>query len=108
MDFWASWCSPCRAENPNVVNAYDKYKNKKFTVLGVSLDDDKTAWEDAIKADKLTWQHISDLKKWESTVVSTYQFEGIPYNVLIDTNGIVIAKELRGKALQDTLASILK
>ena len=108
IDFWASWCGPCRAENPNVVSAFEKYKNKKFTVLGVSLDDDKAAWQGAISADKLNWQHISDLKKWESTVVSTYHFEGIPYNVLIDTNGIVIAKELRGQALQDTLASILK
>jgi len=108
VDFWASWCGPCRAENPNVVTAFEKFKNKKFTVLGVSLDDDKAAWQTAIKDDKLTWQHISDLKKWESTVVSTYQLSGIPYNVLIDTNGIIIAKELRGKALQDTLASILK
>jgi peroxiredoxin len=108
VDFWASWCGPCRAENPNVVSAFEKYKNKKFTVLGVSLDDDKAAWQAAISADKLNWQHISDLKKWESTVISTYHFEGIPYNVLIDTNGIVIAKELRGQALQDTLANILK
>jgi peroxiredoxin len=108
VDFWASWCGPCRAENPNVVSAFEKFKNKKFTVLGVSLDDDKAAWQEAIRADKLNWQHISDLKKWESTVVSTYQFQGIPFNVLLDTNGIIIAKDLRGQALQDTLSSILK
>jgi hypothetical protein len=77
-------------------------------VLGVSLDDNKADWQAAIIADKLNWQHISDLKKWESTVISTYQFSGIPYNVLIDPNGVIIAKELRGQDLQNTLASILK
>ncbi len=107
VDFWASWCGPCRGENPNVVTAFEKYKKKNFTVLGVSLDDDKAAWQQAIVTDKLNWQHISDLKKWESTVVSTYQIEGIPFNVLVDPNGTIIAKELRGQALQDTLASLL-
>jgi peroxiredoxin len=107
VDFWASWCGPCRGENPNVVAAYEKYKKKNFTVLGVSLDDDKASWLEAIKADKLNWQHISDLKKWESIVVSAYQIEGIPFNVLLDPTGKVIATELRGAALQDTLASIL-
>lgn len=107
VDFWASWCGPCRGENPNVVAAFEKYKNKNFTVLGVSLDENKQNWVDAIKADKLNWQHVSDLKKWESSVVAAYQIEGIPFNVLLDPTGKIIAKELRGQALQDTLANIL-
>ena len=108
VDFWASWCGPCRGENPNVVANYEKYKNKNFTVLGVSLDDDKASWLDAIKADHLNWQHISDLKKWESIVVSAYQIEGIPFNVLIDPTGKIIAKDLRGPALGTTLGTLLK
>ena len=108
VDFWASWCGPCRGENPNVVANYEKYKNKNFTVLGVSLDDDKESWLDAIKADKLNWQHISDLKKWESIVVSAYQIEGIPFNVLLDPTGKIIAKDLRGPALGTTLETLLK
>ncbi len=108
VDFWASWCGPCRGENPNVVAAFEKYKNKNFTVLGISLDDNKESWLEAIKVDKLNWQHISDLKKWESIVVGAYQIEGIPFNVLIDPTGKIIATELRGQALQETLAGVLQ
>lgn len=107
VDFWASWCGPCRGENPNVVAAYNKFKNNNFTVLGVSLDEDKAAWKKAIKADKLTWKHISDLKGWESEAVYLYHFEGIPYNVLIDPNGKILATELRGSELSDFLSKTL-
>ncbi len=108
VDFWASWCGPCREENPNVVAAYNQFKNKNFTVLGVSLDENKDAWLKAITADNLPWQHISDLKKWTSAVVSLYGIEGIPYNVLVDPQGKIIASGLRGQDLQNKLSEILK
>lgn len=108
VDFWASWCVPCRMENPTVVAAYNKYKNKNFTVLGVSLDEDKTKWLEAIKKDNLTWTHMSDLKEWNSAAPGVYGFDGIPYNVLLDPQGKIIAKELRGPALEAKLAEVLK
>ncbi len=108
IDFWASWCAPCRDENPNVVVAYNQFKDKNFTVLGVSLDKNKQAWIDAIKEDKLNWQQISDLQYWSSAAVPLYGFDGIPYNVLIDPQGKIIATDLRGNALQNKLAEVLK
>jgi len=108
VDFWASWCGPCRGENPNVVAAYNKYKNKNFTVLGVSLDEEKGKWLEAIKEDQLNWKQISDLKGWYSPVVAQYGFDGIPYNVLIDPQGKILATELRGSALEAFLEKTLK
>lgn len=108
VDFWASWCKPCRAENPNVVAMYKKYKDKNFTVLGVSLDEDKKLWVEAIAKDSLTWIHVSDLKQWESPLVNLYQFDGIPFNVLIDPNGKIIASGLREEMLDKKLDAVLK
>ena len=107
VDFWASWCGPCRRENPNVVAAYEQFKLKNFTILGVSLDDNKEDWLEAIQQDNLNWLQISDLKKWESTVVNAYQIQGIPFNVLLDPTGKIIATDLRGSALQNTLKQLL-
>ncbi len=108
VDFWASWCGPCRGENPNVVKAYNTYKDKNFTVLGVSLDKDKQQWIDAIKADNLTWYHISDLKYWNSAAVNLYGFDGIPYNVLVNPEGKIIGINLRGDNLEMKLAEVIK
>jgi peroxiredoxin len=108
VDFWASWCRPCRAENPNVVNAYQNYKNKNFTVLGVSLDQAKPNWVEAIKADNLTWTHVSDLKYWNNEVAQLYHIQSIPANLLIDPTGKIIARDIRGEELQRKLKELLK
>lgn len=108
IDFWASWCKPCRMENPNVVSAYNKYKDKGFTVLGVSMDSNKEAWMNAIKADNLTWQHVSDLKGWGNEAGILYGVKGIPQNFLLDKDGKIVAKDLRGPALDEKLAEIIK
>ena len=107
VDFWASWCAPCRAENPNVVRVHDEFKGKNFAILGVSLDKEKGAWEQAIQEDKLNWTHVSDLKFWNSKAVETFKFDGIPFNVLIDPQGNVIAQGLRGEELESKLKQVL-
>ncbi len=114
IDFWASWCRPCRAENPNVVAAYDKYKSKGFEVFSVSLDgvpnqpEPKQAWLDAITQDGLKWpNHVSDLKGWNSSVVPVFNIQGIPMTFLIDKEGKIVAKNLRGDALHQKLEELL-
>lgn len=114
IDFWASWCPPCRIENPNLVNAYKSFKNKKFisgngfTIYSVSLDQDKTRWINAIKSDKLEWEyHVSDLKGWQSVPAALYQVRSIPSNFLIDGNGIIVDTDLRAEALTDKLTELL-
>lgn len=107
IDFWASWCGPCRKEMPNVVKAYAKFKNKGFEIFGVSLDQDKQRWVEAIEKDGITWPQVSDLKQWGSSVVRQYNIQGIPYTVLLDRQGKIVAKNLRGAELEEKIASIL-
>lgn len=107
IDFWASWCGPCRMENPNVVRMYDKFKDKGFDIYGVSLDDNEKAWKTAIERDKLKWLHGSELKKWNSGVAQTYGVNAIPATFLLDKEGKIIAKNLRGAALESKLTELL-
>ena len=109
LDFWASWCGPCREENPQVVKAYNTYKDRNFDILSVSLDQPgkRDAWIKAIKMDQLTWQHVSDLKYWDSAVAKLYAVRAIPQNFLIDPNGKIIAVNLRGEALQAKLKELI-
>ena len=108
VDFWASWCGPCRAENPNVVEVYNKYHEKGFDVLGVSLDMQKDSWIKAIQDDGLIWHNISDLKYWNNEAAKSYGISSIPSNLLLDENGIIIAKNLRGEDLRNKVEDILK
>ena len=107
VDFWASWCGPCRNEMPNVVKAYNKYKTKDFEVVGVSLDQDHDKWIQGIKDLNMAWPQMSDLKLWESQAVDLYAIKGIPHTILLDREGKIIAKDLRGNALDAKLAELL-
>lgn len=107
LDFWASWCAPCRQENPNLVKQYNVFKGKNFTILGISLDDNKDAWVKAIKTDNLTWTQVSELNGWESKVAAQYKVEGIPASFLVDPSGKIIAKNLRAEELAIILKKVL-
>jgi thiol-disulfide isomerase/thioredoxin len=107
IDFWASWCGPCRSENPNVVAAYHKFKDKNFTILGVSLDRSKDSWMKAIYDDQLAWTQVSDLKYWSNEVAAKYKIQSIPQNFLVGPDGKIVAKNLRGENLETKLCELL-
>jgi peroxiredoxin len=107
IDFWASWCGPCRRENPNVRRLYSRFKNKGFEIYGVSLDQDANRWKGAIAADSLSWYHVSDLGGWQSAAASLYQVHSIPQTFLIDKNGRILGKGLRGEQLEAKLEEVL-
>ena len=108
VDFWASWCGPCRQENPNVVKAFNRFKDKNFTILSISLDNDKSRWLQAIKHDGLAWTHVSDLHGWSNEVAVQYGIQSIPANFLVDPQGRIVARNLRGSELESKLTEILK
>ncbi len=107
IDFWASWCRPCRQENPNIVKAYEAFHEKGFDIIAISLDDNKEKWLEAIKADGLTWTHVSNLKGWENEVAKLYCVNSIPSNVLVDQNGIILVRNLHGENLMKNLEELL-
>lgn len=110
LDFWASWCGPCRRENPNVVKMYNKYHNKGLEIIGISLDkaNQKNRWIRAIAQDRLTWQHLSNLQGWNEPIAALYGVRSIPATFILDKDGVILAKNLRGLALENKIATLLK
>lgn len=108
IDFWASWCGPCRQENPNVVALYNKFKDQGLSIIGVSLDKEGEAWKKAIADDKLTWHHVSNLKHWQDPIAKEYQVESIPATFILDASGKIVAKDLKGAELEAKIAELLK
>jgi thiol-disulfide isomerase/thioredoxin len=107
IDFWASWCKPCRLENPNVLRIYNEFHSKGLNIIGVSLDKDAASWKEAIQLDKLPWNHVSNLKEWEEPIAKTYGVRGIPATFILDANGKIVAKDLRGEQLKAKIQELL-